>query len=90
MDWEVGASGFAAVWATDNSREAIFDAMKRRETYATTGPRMAVRFFGGWDFSAQDAQNRLPAAVGYAKGVPMGGDLARHPPARRRPSWLPR
>jgi hypothetical protein len=77
MDWEVGASGFAGVWATDNSREAIFDAMKRRETYATTGTRMAVRFFGGWDFAAQDAQNRLPAAVGYAKGVPMGGDLAK-------------
>jgi hypothetical protein len=79
MDWEVSASGFAAVWATENTREAIFDAMKRRETYATTGPRMIVRFFGGWDFEPQDAHNRLPAAIGYGKGVPMGGDLTAAP-----------
>jgi hypothetical protein len=77
MDWEVGASGYAAVWATENTREAIFDAMKRREAYATTGPRMLVRFFGGWDFVPGDAHNRLPAAIGYTKGVPMGGDLAK-------------
>jgi hypothetical protein len=76
MDWEVGAAGYAAVWATENTREAIFDAMKRRETYATTGSRMVVRFFGGYDFVPADAGNRLPAAVGYGKGVPMGGDLA--------------
>jgi hypothetical protein len=79
MDWEVGASGYAAVWATENTREAIFDAMKRRETYATTGPRMAVRFFAGWDFVAADANHRMPAAIGYAKGVPMGGDLTTAP-----------
>jgi hypothetical protein len=79
MDWEVSSSGYAAVWATGNSREAIFDAMKRRETYATTGPRMIVRFFGGWDFEPQDAHNRLPAAIGYGKGVPMGGDLTAAP-----------
>jgi hypothetical protein len=87
MDWEVGASGYAAVWATENTREAIFDAMKRRETYATTGPRMAVRFFGGWDFVATDAHNRMPAAVGYAKGVPMGGDLAKAPDGKA-PTFL--
>jgi hypothetical protein len=53
--------------------------MQRRETYATTGPRMVVRFFGGWDFEPADAGNRMPAAVGYAKGVPMGGDLSDAP-----------
>ena len=79
MDWEVGASGFAAVWAQENTRESIFDAMMRRETYATTGPRMAVRFFGGWDYQPEDANNRMPAAIGYAKGVPMGGDLSNAP-----------
>jgi hypothetical protein len=87
MDWEVGASGYAAVWATDNTREAIWDAMERRETYATTGPRMIVRFFGGWDFVAADAQDRLPAQIGYAKGVPMGGDL-RAAPAGKAPTFL--
>ena len=79
MDWEVSASGYAAVWATENTREAIFDAMKRRETYATTGSRMIVRFFAGWDFVPADAHNRMPAAIGYGKGVPMGGDLGKAP-----------
>jgi hypothetical protein len=87
MEWEVGASGYAAVWATANTREAIFDAMKRRETYATTGPRMVVRLFGGWDFTAEDARERLPARVGYTKGVPMGGDL-RAAPEGRAPNFL--
>jgi hypothetical protein len=87
MDWEVGASGYAAVWAIDNSREAIFDAMKRRETYATTGSRMIVRFFGGWEFAAADASDRLPAAIGYGKGVPMGGDLVAAP-AGKAPTFL--
>lgn len=79
MGWEQTASGYAAVWATDNTREALFDAMKRRETYATTGPRMVVRFFGGWDFESADANTRMPAKVGYSKGVPMGGDLSDAP-----------
>jgi len=87
MGWEQVASGYAAVWATDNTRDAIFDAMERRETYATTGPRMAVRFFGGWDFEAKDAKTRMPANVGYAKGVPMGGDLS-DAPAGKSPTFL--
>jgi len=73
--WQMAASGYAAVWATENTREALWDAMKRRETYATTGSRMIVRFFGGWDFVPEDANSRLPATTGYTKGVPMGGDL---------------
>ena len=87
MGWEQAASGYAGVWATENTREAIFDAMKRKETYATTGPRMIVRFFGGWDFAAADAATRLPADVGYAKGVPMGGDL-RRAPTGKSPTFL--
>ena len=75
MGWEQTSSGYAAVWATENTREAIFDAMARRETYATTGPRMLVRLFGGWDFVAADANTRSPAVIGYTRGVPMGGDL---------------
>jgi hypothetical protein len=79
MGWEQVASGLAAVWATENTREAIWDAFNRREVYGTTGPRMVVRFWGGWDFVAADAANRLPAAIGYSKGVPMGGDLQAAP-----------
>jgi uncharacterized protein DUF3604 len=79
MDWEVSASGYAAVWAKENTRASLWDAMQRKETYATTGPRMLVRFFGGWDFDAKDADNRLPGQIGYTKGVPMGGDLTQAP-----------
>jgi len=79
MGWEMVASGYTAVWATENTREAIWDAMERKETYATTGSRMTVRFFGGWDFEAADANTRMPAEVGYKKGVPMGGDLTAAP-----------
>jgi hypothetical protein len=86
MGWQQAASGYAAVWATENTREAIFDAMQRRETYATTGPRMTVRFFGGWDYTDADI-TRLPADAGYAKGVPMGGDLKKAPKGKS-PSFL--
>lgn len=85
--WEQVASGYAAVWATENTREALFDAMQRREAYATTGPRMIVRFFGGWDFEPADANNRMPAAIGYVKGVPMGGDL-KDAPDGKAPTFL--
>ena len=87
MGWEQAASGYAGVWATENTREALFDAMQRKEVYATTGPRMLVRFFGGWDFEAQDAQTRSPAMAGYTKGVPMGGDL-RQAPTGKVPTFL--
>jgi hypothetical protein len=87
MDWEVGSSGYAAVWATENTRAAIWDAMHRRETYATTGSRMFVRFFGGWEFEADDAQSRNPANIGYSRGVPMGGDLS-NAPTGKAPSFL--
>ena len=70
------ASGYAAVWAKENTRESIWDAMKRKEVYATTGSRMTVRFFGGWDFEATDANSPSLANIGYAGGVPMGGDLS--------------
>lgn len=87
MDWEISASGYAAVWAKENTRESLWDAMHRRETYATTGTRLVVRFFGGWDFAPGDAQSRLPAQVGYKKGVPMGGNLNRAP-AGKVPTFL--
>ena len=85
--WSMVSSGYAAVWAKENTREALYDAMKRKETYATTGSRMLVRFFGGWEFTESDALNRLPADVGYTKGVPMGGDL-KNAPAGKSPTFL--
>jgi Protein of unknown function (DUF3604) len=87
IGWQQAASGYAAVWAKENTREAIFDAMERKETYATTGPRMVVRFFGGWDFVPTDATSRLPADTGYAKGVPMGGNLS-DAPVGKAPTFL--
>jgi len=87
MGWEQMAAGYTGVWATDNTREALWDAMKRREVYATTGSRMLVRFWGAWDFEAADANSRLPAEAGYGKGVPMGGEL-RAAPAGTAPSFL--
>jgi hypothetical protein len=79
MNWQTIASGYAAVWAVENTRESIFDAMQRKEVYATTGPRMMVRFFGGFDFVPADAHSRMPAKIGYTKGVPMGANLDKAP-----------
>jgi hypothetical protein len=73
--YQLVASGYTGVWAEENTRTAIWDAMARKEVYGTTGPRITVRFFGGWDYTADDLNSRAPAFRGYEKGVPMGGDL---------------
>jgi len=85
--WELGASGLAAVWARENTREAIFDALERREVYGTTGTRLSVRLFAGWDLPADLLQRSDFAEQGYARGVPMGGDLSGAP-AGRSPTFL--
>lgn len=82
--WHYLAGGYAAVWATANTRAAIFDAMMRKEIYATTGPRMTVRFFGGWDFKPEDLSGNWVMA-GYKRGVPMGADLK---PGQGTPTFL--
>ncbi len=87
LGWEMAASGYTAVWATENTRASIWDAMARREVYATTGSRISLRLFGGFDFVPQDALTRLPANVGYTKGVPMGGDLTSAPEGKA-PTFL--
>jgi hypothetical protein len=86
--WQMVSSGLAAVWAKENTREAIFDAFERKEVYGTTGSRMMVRFFGGWDFSSQDINNRQPAFAGYSKGVPMGGELPVKPEDAKAPVFM--
>jgi len=87
MSWQEASSGYAGVWATENTRAAIFDAMARREVYATTGPRMMVRLFGGWDFVPAHAETRIPADLGYRLGVPMGGTLEAAKPGKA-PTFL--
>jgi hypothetical protein len=85
--WQTAAAGLAAVWARENTREAIWDALARKEVYATTGTRMLVRVFGGWDFVASDLDRSNFAKYGYDKGVPMGGELTRAPDGAR-PGFL--
>jgi len=85
--YDMGAAGLAAVWAEENTRESLFNAFRRKEVFATTGPRIIVRVFGGWDFSQKDAGAKDIAAVGYKKGVPMGGDLTNAPEGKA-PSFL--
>jgi Protein of unknown function (DUF3604) len=84
IGWQYLAGGMAAVWASSNTREAIFDAMMRREVYATTGTRLTVRMFGGWDFSARDFKGDWIKA-GYARGVPMGGEMK---PGKGAPTFM--
>ncbi|MDH4115057.1 MAG: DUF3604 domain-containing protein [Burkholderiaceae bacterium] len=85
--WDMGAAGFVAAWASENTRQGIFDAFQRREVYASTGPRITLRFFGGFGFDRKDLQAADRAALGYRKGVPMGGDLATDA-AGRAPAFL--
>ena len=85
--WQLGASGRVGVWARENTREEIFDAMRRKEVYATSGSSIRVRVFGGWDFQADELERPDFASTGYARGVPMGGDLTNGP-AGKAPSFM--
>lgn len=78
-DADFSPGGLAVLWAEENTREALFAAMKRREAYGTSGPRMVVRFFGGWDYAEDLCARADLAAQGYERGVPMGGDLPAPP-----------
>ncbi len=86
--WEEVAAGLAAVWARENTRDAIFEAMQKKETYATTGTRITVRFFGGWDYADDDVYKPDAVSIGYDKGVPMGGDLPARPSGRNAPVFM--
>ncbi len=87
--WQMSASGLAAVWARENTREAIFDAMSRKEVYATTGSRIIVRVFAGWDFQPDEVERPDFAAQGYRRGLPMGGELSS-PPSGAAPTFMVR
>jgi hypothetical protein len=82
--------GLAAVWAEERSRDAIFAALRRRESFATTGPRIVVRFFAGWDYPTELCSRADLVAAGYAGGVPMGGDLPPRPAAASGPVFVVR
>ena len=86
--WQTSASGLTAVWARENTRESLFDAMAQREVYATTGTRITVRVFAGWDFRADDVERSDFAKQGYARGVPMGGDLSARPTGGGAPAFV--
>ena len=86
--YESIGAGLAAVWARENSREGIFDAMQKKETYATTGTRIVVRFFGGWDYELNDVYRPDVVSLGYRKGVPMGGDLTEMPEDKSAPVFM--
>ena len=88
FEYETLASGLAGVWARENTREALFEAMQRKETYATTGTRIVVRFFGGWDYGDEDAFRQDAVSIGYDRGVPMGGDLSAVPEGKKAPRFM--
>ena len=85
--WDIGAAGLAGVWAEKNTRESLFSAFQRKEVYATTGPRIRLRFFGGWGFSDEDVEDPNYVASAYEGGVPMGGDITKGP-AGEAPTFL--
>jgi hypothetical protein len=85
--WQQVASGITGVWAQENTRASIFDALDRKEIYATTGPRIMVRFFGGWNYTKADLQSRSPGR-GYDKGVAMGADLPKTPEGATSPTFM--
>jgi hypothetical protein len=87
--WQTAASGLCAVWARENTRESLFDAMARKEVYALSGSRITVRVFAGWDFEPDEVQRPDFAKQGYARGVPMGGDL-RNAPSGKAPTFMVR
>jgi hypothetical protein len=84
----MAAAGLAAVWAPENTREAIFAAFKRKEVYATSGPRIAVRFFGGWEFGELESDASNITDMGYGQGTPMGGDLSVKSEDKAQPEFL--
>jgi hypothetical protein len=86
---EFNGGGLAVIWAEENSRESLFLAMRRREAYATSGPRILLRFFGGWEYPATlcEANGEAFATAGYADGVPMGGTLSARPSAGGAPTF---
>ena len=86
--YESIGAGLAAVWARENTREGLFDAMQKREVYATTGTRILVRFFGGWDYGKDEVFRPDAVSIGYRKGVPMGGDLPEQPSSKRAPVFM--
>ena len=87
MAYDLGAAGLAAVWARENTRESIWDSMARKEVFATSGTRLRVRVFGGWDFQKDEVLRPDFAREGYARGVPMGGEL-RNAPKGKTPSFM--
>ena len=86
--YETLASGLAGVWARENTREGLFNAMQKKETYATTGTRILLRFFGGWDYGKDEVFRPDAAKIGYRKGVPMGGDLPKKPAKKKAPVFM--
>jgi hypothetical protein len=86
--YESIGAGLAAVWARENTREGIFNAMQKKEAYATTGTRIVVRFFGGWNYGAADVYRPDVVSIGYREGVPMGGDLASMPDGKKAPTFM--